>query len=203
MKAVQQPFFPSFGLTNMKLPSLLTVLGLAALLLSVPAHADDGHGHGHGEAAPVASGPTLGRFAAVSDAFELVGVLNGRNITLYLDRTADNVPVVDAEIELDIAGEKHTAQPHEDFYEVELAAEPAPGTLPIAATVKAGEATDLLTGELEHHDEDAHADAAVRTRPWTRYAAWTASVAAAFAVLFTIGRRRMAASRSRRTGGAA
>ena len=196
MKAVQQPFFPSFGLTNMKFPSLLAVLGLAALLLSVPTHADDGHG----EAAPVASGPTLARFAAVSDTFELVGVLNGRNITLYLDRTADNMPVVDAQIELEIAGEKHAAQPHEDFYEVELAAEPVPGTLPIAATVKAGEAIDLRTGELDHHGGDAqHAD---QTRSWPRYAAWAAGLAAAFATLFTLG-RRMASSRSRRTGGAA
>ncbi|MBV2163647.1 MAG: hypothetical protein KUL80_05190 [Comamonas sp.] len=182
----------------MKLPSLLAMFGLTALLLSVSAHADDGHGHG--EAAPVASGPALARFTAASDAFELVGVLNGRNITLYLDRTADNVPVVDAQIELEIAGEKHVAQPHEDFYEVELAVEPAPGTLPIAATVKAGEATDLLTGELDHHDEDAeHAD---RTRSWPRYAAWAAGLVAAFATLFTLG-RRMASSRSRCTGGAA
>ena len=97
----------------MKFTSLLAVLSVTtALLLSPLAHADDGHDHG--DATPVATGPALPRFAAVSDIFELVGVLNGKHITLYLDRAIDNAPVTDAQIELEVAGEKHTAEKHED-----------------------------------------------------------------------------------------
>ena len=44
-----------------------------------------GDGHDHGEATTSAGGPALPRFTAVSETFELVGVLNGKQLTLYLD----------------------------------------------------------------------------------------------------------------------
>ncbi|WP_028605431.1 hypothetical protein [Ottowia thiooxydans] len=183
----------------MKPISFLALLCIVtALFLPAMAHADDGHGHGG--AAPSASGPSLPRFAAVSDVFELVGVLDGKRITLWLDRAADNAPVVDARIELEIAGEKLKAEPHEDVYEVVLAAEPKPGVLPITAMVVAGSETDLLAAELDLH-EDSHADAAAPARPWSRYAPWAAGLAALLVlVVFT---RRMSASRQRRAGDAA
>ena len=135
---------------------------ITALLLPEPARADDSHDHG--DAVPVASGPALPRFSAVSDVFELVGVLKGRHLTLYLDRAADNAPVLDARIELEIAGERLEAEPHDDVYEVVLAAEPRPGVVPVTATVTAGNEIDLLAGELDLHEE-AHSDAApCRTR---------------------------------------
>ena len=182
----------------MKPSSLLAGLGIAALLLSPLARA--GEGHDHGDAAPAATGPALPRFAAVSELFELVGVLNGKRITLWLDRADDNAPVTGARIELDIAGEKIQAEPHDDAYELVLAAEPEPGVLPITATVTAGSDVDLLAGELDLH-EHAHADATAPSRPWARYAAWAAGAAAALAVLVALG--RTAASRQRRAGGAA
>ena len=37
----------------------------------------------------LAAGTALPRFAAVSETFELVGVLDGKQVTLYLDRFAD------------------------------------------------------------------------------------------------------------------
>ncbi|WP_231403515.1 hypothetical protein [Diaphorobacter sp. JS3051] len=187
-----------FRIFNMKLSSLLAVLSVvAALSLSLPARAHDGHD----DAAPVAAGPSLPRFTAVSDDFELVGVLNGKEITLYLDRASDNAPVTDAQIELEIGGKKHTAKKHEDVYEVELAAEPATGVLPITATVMVGSESDLLAGELDRH-EVAHNDTTAPAKPWTRYAAWAAGIAAALAALYVIG-RRMTTSRSRRAGDAA
>ena len=189
-----------FETSTMKPSSLLAVLGIAALLLSPLARA--GEGHDHGGAAPAATGPALPRFAAVSELFELVGVLNGKRITLWLDRVDDNAPVTGARIELDIAGEKLQAEPHDDAYELMLAAEPEPGVLPITATVTAGSDVDLLAGELDlHQHAHAHADATAPSRPWARYAAWAAGAAAALAVLVAIG--RTAASRQRRAGGAA
>ena len=69
-----------------------------------------GEGHDHGDAAPAAVGQALPRFSAVSETFELVGVLNGKQITLYLDRFADNSPVRGAQIELEIGGAKFKAE---------------------------------------------------------------------------------------------
>ena len=183
-------------------PAMLIVLGVAtALLLAPPAHADDGHDHGHGDAAPIATGPALPRFAAVSDAFELVGVLDGRRITLWLDRAADNAPVTDARIELEIAGEKLEADKHDDVYEVMLAARPEAGVLPIIAMITVGGEVDLLSGELDYHDE-AHVGAGTTATPWTRHAGWAAGGVAAVVVLLVAG-RRAAASRQSRAGDAA
>ena len=171
----------------MKPSSLMAVLGIAAaLLLPLPAHAGDGHDHG--DAAPAAAGPALPRFAAVSDLFELVGVLDGQRLTLWLDRAADNAPVAGAAIELEVAGEKLQAEPHGDVYEAALAAAPAPGVLPVTATVTAGDDVDLLAGELDLH-EDAEAAHAGGAAPWLRPAAWAVGAAAALAAAFTLGRR--------------
>jgi hypothetical protein len=159
------------------------------------------HGHDHGDSAAVPAGSALPRFAAVSETFELVGVLNGKQITLYLDRTTDNAPVTGAQIELEIAGIKFKAEAHGDTYDVVLAEAPKPGVLPITATVTAGAELDLLAGEFELHEE-AHAGEAAHTHSWTEYAGWAATGLAALAVLILIGRRHVA-SRQRQAGAAA
>lgn len=79
----------------------------AALFTTAPAWA--GEGHDHGETAPAAVGQALPRFSAVSETFELVGVLSGKQITLYLDRFSDNSPVRDAQIEFEIGNAKFKA----------------------------------------------------------------------------------------------
>jgi hypothetical protein len=183
----------------MRLTSSVAALGVIAVTLLLPlAHAGDGHDHG--DTAQVATGPALPRFAAVSETFELVGVLNGKQITLYLDRSADNEPVIDAQIELEIAGSKFKAEKHDDVYEVVLAAAPQPGVLPITAMVTAGNETDLLAGELDLHDE-THSDAAAHVHSWKEYAGWAAAGFAALVVLILIGRRL--AARRQRPGAAA
>ncbi|WP_428414976.1 hypothetical protein [Methylibium sp.] len=176
--------------------SLLAALAFAALLATrEAAHAGDGHDHG-GEA-PAAAGQALPRFTAVSEAFELVGVLSGKQLTLYLDRTADNSPVRDAQIELEIAGTTFKAAQHgDDEYEVMLAEAPAPGVLPITATVTAGTEVDLLAGELDLH-EPAHADESAHTHSWTEYAGWIAAGLAALALLGWAGRRAIGMRRGR------
>jgi hypothetical protein len=184
----------------MRLTTLLAAMSVIAALL-LPPLARAGDGHDHGDAGPVATGPALPRFAAVSETFELVGVLSGKRITLYLDRAADNAPVTDAQIELEIAGAKLKAEKHEEAYEVVLAAEPKPGVLPITATVTAGKEVDLLAGELDLHEE-AHADEAAHVHSWKEYAGWASGAVAALVVLALVG-RRVAAARQRRAGVAA
>lgn len=143
--------------------SQLTALAAALLLLpAAPAQADDGHSHDAPPAA--ASGPALPRFSAESELFELVGVVNGRRLTVWLDHAADTRPVDAAEVELDFGGtllklDRHAA----GEYGAELPAAPAPGEIAITATVTAGEANDaeidLLATTLDIHG-DAHGAAA-------------------------------------------
>lgn len=182
----------------MTITHFLAALCAAALCVALPAHAGDGHDHG--EAAPVAAGPALPRFAATSELFELVGVLQGKHITLYLDRAADNSPVADAQIELEIGGSKVKAARHgTDEFEVVLAAEPKPGVLPVTAVVTVGSESDLLAGELDLH-EAAHPETA-HTHSWKEYLAWGTGAAAALAALLFVGRR--IAARKASFGGAA
>ncbi len=184
----------------MNFPNLPVALCAAAILVASPTWA--GPGHDHGDAAPAAVGQALPRFSAVSETFELVGVLSGKQITLYLDRFADNSPVRGAQIELEIGGAKFKAEKQgDDEYEVVLPEAPKPGVLPVTATVTAGNEADLLAGELDIHEE-AHADEAAHTHSWTEYAGWVAAGIAALGLLVWGGRRAVHA-RSVRTGAAA
>ncbi|RYZ00302.1 MAG: hypothetical protein EOO24_16520 [Comamonadaceae bacterium] len=170
----------------------IAVAALAAMLClfaGPTSAAGDDHGHDHG-APTTSTGPASPRFAAVSETFELVGVLNGRQLTLYLDRFADNSPVKDAQLDLDIDGVKVKAAPHgEGEFQVMLAEAPKAGVLSITATVVAGEESDLLAGEIDIH-EVAHADAAATARPgWQRIALWMLGALVALGLYTWIARR--------------
>ena len=179
----------------MNFPKPPAALLVAASLFASPTWA--GEGHDHGDAAPATVGQAPPRFSAVSETFELVGVLSGKQITLYLDRFADNSPVRGAQIELEIGGAKFMAQPapgrqRDDEYEVVLPEAPKPGVLPVAATVIAGHEADLLAGEFDILAQ-AHTDDAAHTQPWTAYGGWVAAGAALLALLVWGGRRVLAA----------
>ena len=77
-----------------------TFMALIFTLLSPMAIA--GAGHDHAEAAPKTQGTALPRFVAVSEDLEMVGIVNGKQLTIYLDRFTDNSPVNDAQIDIDI-----------------------------------------------------------------------------------------------------
>ena len=127
------------------------IVALAALALPALGVAHEGHDDEPAAAASTAAtmpAPGDARFAAVSDQFELVGVLDGRTVTLYLDRFADNTPVIGARLEVELGADAHLAQVAGDAYVVRLPAPPAAGTIPVTATVTAGEATDLLAADL-------------------------------------------------------
>jgi len=172
-------------------------LALLAALLASPALADDGHGHDAAPSSP--AGPVFPRFATSSALFELVGVVDGKKLTVYLDHLADNSPVKGARIDLDIGGAKVALKESADGEFEGLLADALPsGVTPVAATVSADGETEMLAAELDVHDDD-HA-ASVRA-PATRTAvAWGAAALAALAVLAWLRRRTTFA---RRAGGAA
>lgn len=191
------------GTPNMYAPQIQKSLAVlvAALSLLALSVAQAGDGHDHGEAPPAAAGPAQPRFAAVSEEFELVGVVNGTRITLYLDHADSNSPVKDAQLEVEIGGQKVPVQPHaEGEFEAMLAQPLQPGTVPVTATVTAGATSDLLAGELDlHADEHAEEGQSVH---WQRAGGWVAGALGALAVVGW-GWRRYVAGRRGPTGAAA
>ena len=116
------------------------------------------------------AGAGLPRFAATSEAFELVGVVNGKHVTLYLDRAPDNSPVNGAQLQVELGGAKLEVKPHgEGEFEATLAQDLKPGVIPVTATVVIGAESDLLAGDLDLHStaHEAHAH-----RGWRAYVTW-------------------------------
>ncbi len=177
--------------------ALMSVMGIA---LSVTTGWAD-EGHDHGEAPAATGGPALPRFTAVSELFELVGVVKGRQITLYLDRFADGSPVKDAQLELELGGVKLPVESHaEGEFEVTLSRELKPGVIAVTAAVIAGEESDLLAGALDLHDEAAVAEA--HRYDWKAFLVGGVGGLAGAALLVAIA-RRLRASRNHVNGGAA
>jgi hypothetical protein len=176
---------------------LLIGLAVAAAHFPLPAAADEGHDHGVAPAA--AAAPALPRFAASSELFELVGVVDGRKLTVYLDRYEDNAPVQGAKLVLQVGDAKVELAEHAaGEFEGELPTAPQPGLTPVSATIAAGNDTDLLAADLDIHT-DEHGEEA-RNPGWARYLGWAVGALAALTALAWAGRRALA---GRRVGGAA
>lgn len=177
---------------------LLVWLSLAALFCP-PARADDGHNHG---SAPVdTSAPALPRFTASSDLFEMVGIIDGSSLTLYLDHFADNAPAAGAKVALEIAGAEvplQESQPGE-FHGTLAAALPV-GTSAVTATVVDSTDTDILAADLVRQ-ADTHGESATG-RSWKRPLLWAVAGLASAAIAFVFI-RRTTLSRGLRAGGAA
>ena len=170
----------------------------AAWLWCISPLAVAGPGHDHGDEAPAQSGAAAPRFTASSEAFELVGIANRQHLTLYLDRYADNSPVKEARIELEIAGEKLTAKPHGDGeFEAELAKPLQHGVIPVTAMVTVGNESDLLAGQIEIA-EARHEEAA--KRHWQDYIGWAAAVLTALLLAGWAVRRALARRSSNAEG---
>jgi hypothetical protein len=174
--------------------SILFTLALLAAVVA-PAWADDGHGH---DAPAAAAGAALPRFSAVSEAFELVGVVNGKQLALYLDRFEDNSPVPDARLELEVGGKKVPVGVHAPGeYEATLPEELKPGVTPVTVTLEVKGETDLLAGEIDIH-EDEHEEAT--GGGWVQYAAWGAAALLVLGAAAAVARKRAS---GRTVGGAA
>lgn len=175
---------------------VLFTLALLASLVS-PAWGADEHGHNH-DAPAAATGPALPRFSAVSETFELVGVVNGKQLAIYLDRFEDNSPVPEAVLELEVGGKKVPVSVHAPGeYEATLPEELKPGVTPVTVSLEVKGETDILAGEIDIHEEE-HAEG--EDHGWLRYAGWGAAALLVLGTATVVARKRA----SRRTlGGAA
>lgn len=113
-----------------------------------------------GSQAQTDAGPRVDTF---SESFELVGHLQGGELSILIDRYASNEPVLNGKLEVEFNGLKAPAKFHADLgdYAVDdanLLKELAkPGKHSLIFTLTVGEESDLLEGTLEvKGEEDAH-----------------------------------------------
>ncbi len=157
-------------------PSILSWAALKALLtavllaLSMPLLAHEGHDHG--AAAKPADIRLAPRFELRSEGIELVGVLAGKDLIIYLDRAADNAPIPKAQIEIEGQGIKGIATEMADgVYQLPIPPLTQAGKYPLTITVQAGEIVDLLSASLEVGEVAAAVtDAGHSDRRWWFYA---------------------------------
>lgn len=174
-----------------------------AFLFSLPVLSLAHEGHDHDEtpasasssatatatAAAPAAEATPGRFTAASAGFELVGVLNGKLLTLYLDHAVDNRPVEGATLEVAVGGRTLAASAHgAGAFEVTLDAAPDHGPVPVRVKVVTSAASAQLEGTLEA-EAHAHAEEAHGGRSTKTLLLWGAGGAALVALL-AFGMRR-------------
>lgn len=161
---------------------------LLAAALALPAAAHEGHSHGAAPP-PLTDRALAPRFEAASEAFELVGVLEDAQLTLYLDQFASNAPVADARIELEAPSFKGVAeQVAPAVYRLAAAPLQTPGRHALTLTVESAEAIDLLGATLQvAAPAPAGAEAAPRERPVALLAG--GALAAVLGLAWLLGRR--------------
>jgi membrane fusion protein, heavy metal efflux system len=133
-----------------RLLALLMVVWLAA----PAALAHDGHDHG---APPTPVSTTIApRIDASSDVFELIGVLRGGKLTLFVDRFITNEPVTDAEVEVETpAGTLKAARNPDGTFAVDAGWAKPGETHDLIVTVTAGADVDVLTDQLKVPAEES------------------------------------------------
>lgn len=130
------------------IPRRLTAALLVLFVLSVPAIAHEGHDHGAAQATP--SAPATPRVTAESETYELVGILRGDRLFVYLDRFGTNEPVPDAKLVATIADVEVAAEPGPDgTYAIVSPKFTGSGPLELVFAVTAPAGDDLLIGTIQ------------------------------------------------------
>ena len=171
------------------------IVALAVVLSTFFCFAWAGEGHDHGEAPTAATGTAAPRLTSHSDLFELVGMVEGNEMKIYLDRFTTNEPVTDAKIEVEIGNIKGIAAAQADgSYIFKNDVFTNPGDLSVSFTVIAGKDADLLAGDLKIDgpiDDHAHDE---NGKPWLRWAAYASGALLLAAIVFVAIRRRRRAA---------
>ncbi len=123
-------------------------LALVSSLVSSGVSAHEGHDHG-GPKIEITTA-VAPRFDAVSDDFELVGVVKGKDLIVYLDRFRTNEQIPTAKITATANGEAVPVEPLDDkSYRIRTPLLASPGKIDFQFTIIDGDLTDLLAGSLE------------------------------------------------------
>ncbi len=123
-----------------------------------------GPGHDHGDETPVVVGEATPRFVMSSDLFDVVGILTGKTLVIYVDHAKTNEPVQNATVELELNGNKVPVELHADgefdaLLPEEINSSQSKDSVSVAMTISAGESVDILAGDLSlsqtHEENDA------------------------------------------------
>jgi biotin carboxyl carrier protein len=156
----------------------LVALGL--WLHALPALASPGHDHGHdhGEDALPVVAEAEPRLSAMSQNHEMVGVVQGDELVIWINRFADSAPVTDAQVDVTIDavtaramlqadGTFHVpAGPLAGHEEAEAAGEPVHDKHDVLVLVTTPEGIDILTAGLSHDHEPHEAEVASAIPGW-------------------------------------
>jgi membrane fusion protein, heavy metal efflux system len=165
MRSGRQPKRGTGWLARPRLAAFATVfLALVACATTADVKAHEGHDL-EAIAAPGAS-RSQPRLATDSETYELVAVLEGRRLVIYLDRFEDNSPVTDAHITVSLNDETAAAEPVPDgTYSVVSKLFERGGLVEVVFDIKAAAGDDLLIGKLSLPTAGP-AGAAVSLAPW-------------------------------------
>ena len=133
---------------------------LCSTLPLTPASAHDGHDHGvPTPGLPLSVEP---RAVAVTDSYEVVAVLKGTELVIYIDRFADNTPVTSATVTATIGADQRRAKVAPDgTYRVAAPEFAKPGKHELILAIDEGTASDLVIATLDNaatHSSDGTAD---------------------------------------------
>lgn len=147
----------------------MLIIALACgLAQSVWAHGGEDHAHASALAPVTTATP---RMSSATEQFELVGVLDGKLLTLYLDQFASNTPVAKARIEVESGAWKAVAaEVAPAVYAVTADPLAQPGRHAVTFTVQAGDAVDLMEASLDIAPPGVATSDAAQTRSWRAWA---------------------------------
>jgi MYXO-CTERM domain-containing protein len=181
---------------------LVFILAATSALGAPGAHGPDG-AHLDGPAGHVDSSAGA-RIETYTELFELVGRLQGQELSILIDRYDTNQPVLNGKLEVELNGIKAQAKFHADQgdYAVDdaalLAALAKPGKHALMFTLTAGEDNDLLEATLEVSAKASAAPDDHDHAPWASASTWIAlAMLAALAVL--LRRRNVRNNLNRKT----
>ncbi len=131
------------------------------------------------------------RVTSHSDLFELVGVVDKGEMTIFLDRYDTNEPVKDAKIDIEIGNIKGVAAVQTDgSYLFKNDVFNKPGELAVTFTVVAGKDADLLAGDLKIGSPINDQVSTKAGKPWLRWAAYAGGALLLIAIAAAVLRRR-------------
>ncbi|MDP2825711.1 MAG: hypothetical protein Q8O52_23875 [Sulfuritalea sp.] len=148
---------------------------LLAAVIAFPAWAggDGSDGHTHAAApvpATVAVPMATPRAVAASEDFEVVAILDGKQLVVYVDRFASNEPVAKARVEVEGAGLKGLAsEAAPGTYVMNIATAIPPARHPLTISIEAGDTADLLLATL---DTSQQVESAVHVHGWGERLVW-------------------------------
>ena len=129
---------------------VLRALAATAVLCGSIAAAAAHEGHDHEEQQQAVSPGASPRGEAVSNEFEIVAVVRGENLEIYLDRFATNEPVTGATLEVESpSGSVKAVEGAEGTYRVTAPWLANGGRTDLVITVMAAEVTDILPLTIE------------------------------------------------------